>query len=183
MYAPPGPAVSGGRRRRAGTSLPKQPERSLVSALPGALSITALCTALAEPAWLRIHGGTCPRQELGVADVLGYVDPNLLGGKNQHKVVATLSWGSWSALIYMNLWHVCLFRLLCESADHPAAKGNSCLLFPWHPVQSNCVPPGCVWTQTPCPKDNSQICFCTYTNRYLQCLFSFLIKIKHVTTM
>ncbi|EPY86263.1 transmembrane protein 127 [Camelus ferus] len=45
---------------------------------PGALSITALCTALAEPAWLHIHGGTCSRQELGVSDVLGYVHPDLL---------------------------------------------------------------------------------------------------------
>ncbi|EPQ09075.1 U5 small nuclear ribonucleoprotein 200 kDa helicase [Myotis brandtii] len=44
----------------------------------GALSITALCTALAEPAWLHIHGGTCSRQELGVSDVLGYVHPDLL---------------------------------------------------------------------------------------------------------
>ncbi|XP_043966903.1 transmembrane protein 127 [Gambusia affinis] len=78
MYAPPGSTLPGGRRRRAGTSLPKQQERSLVSALPGALSITALCTALAEPAWLRVHGGACPRQELGVADVLGYIDPKLL---------------------------------------------------------------------------------------------------------
>ena len=82
MYAPPGPTVPGGRRRRPGTSLPKQPERSLVSALPGALSITALCTALAEPAWLRVHGGTCPRQELGVSDVLGYIDPKLLDGED-----------------------------------------------------------------------------------------------------
>lgn len=80
MYAPPGPALPGNRRRRAGTALPKQPERSLASALPGALSITALCTALAEPAWLRVHGGNCPRQELGVADVLGYIDPKLLEG-------------------------------------------------------------------------------------------------------
>ena len=87
MYAPPGSTVPGGRRRRGGTSLPKQPERSLVSALPGALSITALCTALAEPAWLRVHGGTCPRQELGVADVLGYIDPKLLDGEDQHKPV------------------------------------------------------------------------------------------------
>uniref|UniRef100_A0AAQ4NY98 Transmembrane protein 127 n=1 Tax=Gasterosteus aculeatus aculeatus TaxID=481459 RepID=A0AAQ4NY98_GASAC len=70
MYAPPGSTVPGGRRRRGGTSVPKQAERSLVSALPGALSITALCTALAEPAWLRVHGGTCPRQELGVADYI-----------------------------------------------------------------------------------------------------------------
>lgn len=61
--------------------MPKQPERSLVSALPGALSITALCTALAEPAWLRVHGGTCPRPELGVSDVLGYIDPKLLDGE------------------------------------------------------------------------------------------------------
>lgn len=61
-----------------GSALPKQPERSLASALPGALSITALCTALAEPAWLHIHGGTCTRQELGVSDVLGYVHPDLL---------------------------------------------------------------------------------------------------------
>ncbi|KAF3851098.1 hypothetical protein F7725_012870 [Dissostichus mawsoni] len=74
MYAPPGSAVPGGRRRRGGSSLPKQPERSLVSALPGALSITALCTALAEPAWLRVHGGTCQRG----GDVLGYIDPKLL---------------------------------------------------------------------------------------------------------
>ncbi|XP_059726634.1 transmembrane protein 127 isoform X2 [Haemorhous mexicanus] len=65
-------------RRRGGAALPKQPERSLASALPGALAITALCTALAEPAWLRIHGGTCARQELGVADVLGFVQPELL---------------------------------------------------------------------------------------------------------
>lgn len=81
MYAPPGSTVPGSRRRRGATSLPKQPERSLASALPGALSITALCTALAEPAWLRVHGGTCPRQELGVADVLGYIDPKLLDGE------------------------------------------------------------------------------------------------------
>ncbi|XP_057245241.1 transmembrane protein 127, partial [Malurus melanocephalus] len=66
--------------RRGAPGLPKQPERSLASALPGALSITALCTALAEPAWLRIHGGTCGRQELGVADVLGFVSPELLRG-------------------------------------------------------------------------------------------------------
>ncbi|ETE63228.1 Transmembrane protein [Ophiophagus hannah] len=80
MYTPSGSVLPGGRRRRGqdGSALPKQPERSLASALPGALSITALCTALAEPAWLRIHGGTCSRQELGVADVLGYIDPDLL---------------------------------------------------------------------------------------------------------
>lgn len=86
MYTPGGPGLPGGRRRRgaaAGSGLPKQPERSLASALPGALSITALCTALAEPAWLRIHGGTCARQELGVADVLGYVDPELLRGEGR----------------------------------------------------------------------------------------------------
>lgn len=82
MYAPAGPTVPGVRRRRGAASLPKQPERSLVSALPGALSITALCTALAEPAWLRVHGGTCPRQELGVSDVLGYIDQKLLEGEN-----------------------------------------------------------------------------------------------------
>ncbi|KAI6058925.1 Transmembrane protein 127 [Aix galericulata] len=91
MYTPGGPGLPGGRRRRGaagggaggggGGGLPKQPERSLASALPGALSITALCTALAEPAWLRIHGGTCGRQELGVADVLGYVEPELLRGE------------------------------------------------------------------------------------------------------
>ncbi|KAG7264890.1 hypothetical protein CRUP_007329 [Coryphaenoides rupestris] len=84
MYAPPGTAGGGSRRRGGGggggSSLPKQPERSLASALPGALSVTALCTALAEPAWLRVHGGTCPRPELGVADVLGSVDPKLLDG-------------------------------------------------------------------------------------------------------
>lgn len=67
--------------------MPKQPERSLVSALPGALSITALCTALAEPAWLRVHGGTCPRQELGVVDVLGYIDPKLLDGESPNAVL------------------------------------------------------------------------------------------------
>lgn len=80
MYAPGGAGLPGGRRRRTPGSgaLPKQPERSLASALPGALSITALCTALAEPAWLHIHGGTCSRQELGVSDVLGYVHPDLL---------------------------------------------------------------------------------------------------------
>uniref|UniRef100_A0A8C2P8V5 Transmembrane protein 127 n=1 Tax=Capra hircus TaxID=9925 RepID=A0A8C2P8V5_CAPHI len=80
MYAPGGAGLPGGRRRRSpgGSALPKQPERSLASALPGALSITALCTALAEPAWLHIHGGTCSRQELGVSDVLGYVHPDLL---------------------------------------------------------------------------------------------------------
>lgn len=61
--------------------MPKQAERSLASALPGALAITALCTALAEPAWLRIHGGTCARQELGVADVLGFVQPELIRGE------------------------------------------------------------------------------------------------------
>lgn len=80
MYAPGGAGLPGGRRRRSpgGSALPKQPERSLASALPGALSITALCTALAEPALLHIHGGTCSRQELGVSDVLGYVHPDLL---------------------------------------------------------------------------------------------------------
>jgi hypothetical protein len=83
MYAPGGAGLPGGRRRRSpgGSALPKQPERSLASALPGALSITALCTALAEPAWLHIHGGTCSRQELGVSDVLGYVHPDLLKGE------------------------------------------------------------------------------------------------------
>lgn len=85
MYTPGGPGLPGGRRRRGaaggGGGLPKQPERSLASALPGALSITALCTALAEPAWLRIHGGTCGRQELGVADVLGAVRAELLRGE------------------------------------------------------------------------------------------------------
>lgn len=85
MYTPSGSVLPSGRRRRGqdGSALPKQPERSLASALPGALSITALCTALAEPAWLRIHGGTCSRQELGVADVLGYVDPELLAGESE----------------------------------------------------------------------------------------------------
>lgn len=85
MYTPSGSVLPSGRRRRGqdGSALPKQPERSLASALPGALSITALCTALAEPAWLRIHGGTCSRQELGVADVLGYVDPELLKGESE----------------------------------------------------------------------------------------------------
>ncbi|NWZ88632.1 TM127 protein, partial [Poecile atricapillus] len=75
MYAS---GASGSRRGRRGAAVPKQAERSLASALPGALAITALCTALAEPAWLRIHGGTCARQELGVADVLGFVKPELL---------------------------------------------------------------------------------------------------------
>lgn len=80
MFAPGGSGGSSMTRRRGhGThGLPKQPERSLASALPGALSITALCTALAEPAWLHIHGGSCKRQELGVADVLGPEDPELL---------------------------------------------------------------------------------------------------------
>uniref|UniRef100_A0A2K5K132 Transmembrane protein 127 transmembrane region domain-containing protein n=1 Tax=Colobus angolensis palliatus TaxID=336983 RepID=A0A2K5K132_COLAP len=68
----------------------KQPERSLASALPGALSITALCTALAEPAWLHIHGGTCSRQELGVSDVLGYVHPDLLKGEGHLLLTAML---------------------------------------------------------------------------------------------
>lgn len=87
MYTPSGSVLPSGRRRRGqdGSALPKQPERSLASALPGALSITALCTALAEPAWLRIHGGTCSRQELGVADVLGYIDPDLLKGEKEMK--------------------------------------------------------------------------------------------------
>ncbi|XP_037590187.1 transmembrane protein 127-like [Cebus imitator] len=82
MYAPGGTGWPGGRRRRSpgGSALPKQPERSLASALPGALSITALCTALAEPAWLPIHGGTCSCQELEVSDVLGCVHPDLLKG-------------------------------------------------------------------------------------------------------
>lgn len=89
MYAPPGSTVPGGRRRRGGASIPKQQERSLVSALPGALSITALCTALAEPAWLRVHGGTCPREELGISDVLGYMDPKLLDGEEQDSASET----------------------------------------------------------------------------------------------
>lgn len=91
MYAPGGAGLPGGRRRRSpgSSALPKQPERSLASALPGALSITALCTALAEPAWLHIHGGTCSRQELGVSDVLGYVNPDLLKGESAEPL---LSW-------------------------------------------------------------------------------------------
>lgn len=91
MYAPGGAGLPGGRRRRSpgSSALPKQPERSLASALPGALSITALCTALAEPAWLHIHGGTCSRQELGVSDVLGYVHPDLLKGESTELL---LSW-------------------------------------------------------------------------------------------
>lgn len=102
MYAPPGTAVTGGgsrgRRRGGGgggggSSLPKQPERSLASALPGALSITALCTALAEPAWLRIHGGTCPRPELGVSDVLGSVDPKLLDGEEEEDDTQSINHG------------------------------------------------------------------------------------------
>uniref|UniRef100_A0A4W3HWD8 Transmembrane protein 127 n=1 Tax=Callorhinchus milii TaxID=7868 RepID=A0A4W3HWD8_CALMI len=78
--APPASAAASSRRRRrgGGGARPKQTERSLASALPGALSITALCTALAEPAWLRLHGGVCPRQELGVSDVLGPVSEALL---------------------------------------------------------------------------------------------------------
>ena len=95
MYNPGGPGLPGGRRRRGATGggggLPKQPERSLASALPGALSITALCTALAEPAWLRIHGGTCGRQELGVADVLGVVRAELLRGEGGTAAVG-LGW-------------------------------------------------------------------------------------------
>ncbi|XP_061448785.1 transmembrane protein 127 isoform X2 [Rhineura floridana] len=80
MYTPNVSVLPSGHRRTGqdGSALPKQPERSLASALPGAVSIIALCTALAEPAWLWIHGGTCSRQELGVADVLGCVDPDLL---------------------------------------------------------------------------------------------------------
>uniref|UniRef100_A0A2K5BYM3 Transmembrane protein 127 transmembrane region domain-containing protein n=1 Tax=Aotus nancymaae TaxID=37293 RepID=A0A2K5BYM3_AOTNA len=67
MYDPGGAGLPGGRQRRSpgGSALPKQPERSLASALPGDLSVTALCTALAEP-------------ELGVSDVLGCVYPDLL---------------------------------------------------------------------------------------------------------
>lgn len=108
MYAPPGSNLPGGRRRRGGTTLPKQPERSLVSALPGALSITALCTALAEPAWLRVHGGTCPRQELGVSDVLGYIDPKLLDGKNQ-TILREVWWDIILPLYSNDLW--CLLCL------------------------------------------------------------------------
>ncbi|XP_062912887.1 transmembrane protein 127 [Mobula hypostoma] len=79
MYGPSGSGLSGARRRPgAGGALPKHTERSLASAVPGALSVTALCTALAEPAWLRAHGGLCQRQELGVADVLGNLDSALL---------------------------------------------------------------------------------------------------------
>ena len=96
MYAPGGAGLPGGRRRRSpgGSALPKQPERSLASALPGALSITALCTALAEPAWLHIHGGTCSRQELGVSDVLGYVHPDLLKGEGAARQPSSF-WVPW----------------------------------------------------------------------------------------
>ncbi|OBS76886.1 hypothetical protein A6R68_16642 [Neotoma lepida] len=96
MYAPGGAGLPGGRRRRSpgSSALPKQPERSLASALPGALSITALCTALAEPAWLHIHGGTCSRQELGVSDVLGYVHPDLLKVLQCATVIGFSYWAS-----------------------------------------------------------------------------------------
>lgn len=165
MYAPPGSTVPGGRRRRGGTSLPKQPERSLVSALPGALSITALCTALAEPAWLRVHGGTCPRQELGVADVLGYIDPKLLDGEDQPKPMMTYSRDECGSSPVMLCDVSVSPRLLREPTDHPAAEGDRCFLFPGHPVQPDCFPLGCVWPQASSTKDHTQICICTYSHR------------------
>ncbi|XP_073724234.1 transmembrane protein 127 [Misgurnus anguillicaudatus] len=122
MYAPPGNAVPGNRRRRPGTALPKQPERSLASALPGALSITALCTALAEPAWLHVHGGTCPKQELGVADVLGYID---------EKLVEDFCINSQSVLLLRVIAAFCFLGILCSltaflldvfGPKHPALK-------------------------------------------------------------
>lgn len=139
MYAPPGSAVPAVRRRRGGTSLPKQPERSLVSALPGALSITALCTALAEPAWLRVHGGTCPRQELGVVDVLGYIDPKLLGGE----YAARSHWRSTAVL-----WRVCLSPQssvstlspsFCWGWSLPSVSWASCAV--WLPSSWTCLAP------------------------------------------
>uniref|UniRef100_A0A672P7B3 Transmembrane protein 127-like n=2 Tax=Sinocyclocheilus grahami TaxID=75366 RepID=A0A672P7B3_SINGR len=122
MYAPPGTAAPGNRRRRAGTALPKHPERSLASALPGALSITALCTALAEPAWLRVHGGNCPRQELGVADVLGYIDD---------KLIEDYCINSQSILLLRVIAAFCFLGILCSltaflldvfAPKHPALK-------------------------------------------------------------
>lgn len=38
---------------------------------------------------MHIHGGTCSRQELGVSDVLGYVNPDLLKGESAELL---LSW-------------------------------------------------------------------------------------------
>ncbi|XP_058245129.1 transmembrane protein 127 [Hemibagrus wyckioides] len=122
MYAPAGNTLPGARRRRGGPAIPKQPERSLASAFPGALSITALCTALAEPAWLRVHGGTCPRQELGVADVLGYVD---------EKLIEDYCINSQTVLLLRVIAAFCFLGILCSltaflldvfGPKHPALK-------------------------------------------------------------
>nr|XP_032800849.1 transmembrane protein 127 [Petromyzon marinus] len=57
--------------------IPRRSERSAASAVLGALSVVTLSTALAEPAWLRLHGGACPRASLGLTDALGHVDSAL----------------------------------------------------------------------------------------------------------
>lgn len=145
MYAPPGSAVPAARRRRGGTSLPKQPERSLVSALPGALSITALCTALAEPAWLRVHGGTCPRQELGVVDVLGYIDPKLLDGESPARSYWNLQqWWMWwlcgdSVFVFPQSTVSTLRPSSCWGWSLPSASWASCAV--WPPSSWTCLAP------------------------------------------
>lgn len=74
-------------------------------------------------------------------------------------------------------------RFLCEPTDHLTAEGDHCLLFPGHSVQFDCFSLGCVWPQTPCAKDHTQICICTYSHRYwssFQLLLIFLeMKICH----
>lgn len=148
MYAPPGSAVPGARRRRGGSSLPKQPERSLVSALPGALSITALCTALAEPAWLRVHGGTCPRQELGVSDVLGYIDPKLLDGEELNSDARESCSRDYSRPSFVMLCDAaCVFQITvwtrrpccCWGSSLPSVSWGSCAA--WLPSSWMCSDP------------------------------------------
>uniref|UniRef100_UPI00358F9A34 transmembrane protein 127-like n=1 Tax=Myxine glutinosa TaxID=7769 RepID=UPI00358F9A34 len=48
----------------------KYSERSLAAALLAAAAVTCVCAALAEPTWFRLHGGSCPRDRVGISDGL-----------------------------------------------------------------------------------------------------------------
>uniref|UniRef100_A0A8C4NBF4 Transmembrane protein 127 n=1 Tax=Eptatretus burgeri TaxID=7764 RepID=A0A8C4NBF4_EPTBU len=51
-------------------SSPVSSHRSLAAALLAAAAVTCVCAALAEPTWFHLHGGSCPRDKVGISDGL-----------------------------------------------------------------------------------------------------------------